>query len=328
MPVFRVVLVLAVLFGVSGIFAQGGELTAPGEMVAVGDHSVHLYCVGDGSPTVVFEAGLGDGSINFRSLQSRVGRFTRACAYDRAGYGFSEAGTLPRDMTTLVGELETMLAAAGEVGPFVFAGHSYGGVIALNFAYRNPGSVSGVVLIDSSHPDQLAALGAVPEVVAVQDMEIAGMAELVGAAEAGMLPAEAVLPGAPPVLSDALKQTWAELFVQPKQLKAMMAEYDSLEAALAQASGHVNIGDVPLIVLSRGIGLEGQLPAEALEGLGLTPQVLARFNAIWDDLQVDLTTLSTDSKRVVAENSTHYVYYGQPALVEAAIREIVREARP
>lgn len=323
----RTALLLATALTVGTALAQNDATTAPGELHTVGDHALHLYCVGEGSPTVILEAGLGDGSINFRSLQSRVARFTRVCAYDRAGYGWSDAGPEPRDMNALVGELETLLGEAGEAGPFVVAGHSYGGVIALAFANRNPGSVRGVVLIDSSHPDQLTALQAVPEVVAVQDLEIASMGELVGAAEAGMLPAEAVLPGAPPVLSPALQQTWAELFVSPKQLKALVAEYDVLEQALVQVRDHVDIGDIPLIVLSRGIGLEGQLPAEALDALGLTPAVLERFNAVWSDLQMNLATLSTDSKRVVAERATHYVYFGQPELVEAAIRELVREAR-
>jgi pimeloyl-ACP methyl ester carboxylesterase len=324
---FRAALLLATMLLVSAALAQDDPAAAPGAFVSVGDHALHLYCAGEGSPTVILEAGLGDGSINFRSLQSRVARFTRVCAYDRAGYGWSESGAEPRDMNTLVGELETLLAEAGETGPYVLAGHSFGGVIALAFTARNPEAVSGVVLIDSSHPGQMKALEAVPEVVAVQDMEIASLSELVGAAEAGALPAEAVIAGAPPVLSPALQQTWAELFVSAKQLKAMTAEYASIEDAFAQASRADDIGSTPLIVLSRGIGLEGQLPAEALDALGLTPEVLQRFNDVWSGLQVDLASLSTDSKRIVAERSTHYVYYGQPELVEAAIRELVREAR-
>lgn len=324
---FRAVLFLAVAITAGVVFAQGPSHGTRGELLSVGDHSLHLYCSGEGSPTVLFEAGLGDGAINFQSLQSRVARFTRACVYDRAGYGSSEPGPLPRDMAALVTDLEALLSAAEEPGPFVLAGHSFGGVVTLDFANRNPASVSGVLLIDSSHPDQLTALQAVPEVVAVQDMEIAGLTDLVDAAEAGLLPVEAVLPAAPAALSPGARQAWAEAFVTPKQLRATTAEYDSLEASFAEAASHVDIGEIPLIVLSRGVGLEGQLPSEALEVLGLTPDVLARFDAAWDALQADLTTLSTNSKRVVAERSTHYVYFDQPALVEAAIRELVREAR-
>lgn len=322
-----VTLLLCVSLCAATAFAQGVFSEAPGRSVSVDGRSLYLYCTGEGSPTVLFEAGLGDGSINFRALQARIAPFTRACAYDRAGYGLSDAGPEPRDLTASVSDLEKMLAAAGEDGPYVLVGHSYGGLIALGFANHNRGSVRGVVLVDSSHPEQLTALQSVPEVVTVQDMEIAGLADLVGAAEAGALPAEAVLPSAPSGLPAALQQAWAEFFVSPKQLKATVAEYDSLEASLAQAAARFDLGNTPLIVLSRGIGLEGQLPAEALDALGLTPDVLARFNAVWNGLQLDLTTVSTSSKRVVAERSTHYVYQDQPALVEAAIRELVRKAR-
>lgn len=321
------ILLFAVAATSGAAFAQGTSPVAAGGLHSVGDHSLYLYCTGEGSPTVVFEAGLGDGAVNFRSIQSRVARFTRACIYDRAGYGLSEAGPLPRDMTALVADLESLLAAAQERGPFVVAGHSFGGLVALDFANRNPASVSGVLLIDSSHPDQMTALQAVPEVVVAQDMEIAGMTDLVAAAEAGQLPVEAVLPAAPAALSPAARLAWAEFMTTPKQLRAAAAEYDSLDVSLAEVASHVDIGAIPLIVLSRGVGLEGQLPSEALEALGLTPDVLARFSAIWDGLQVDLTKVSTNSKRVVAERSSHYVYLDQPALVEAAIRELVRETR-
>lgn len=327
MFISRIAQILALFLALGAAAAQSSDLTAPGEMVDVGGHSLHMYCIGEGSPTVLFEAGLGDGSTYFRSLQLRTAQFTRACIYDRAGYGFSQPGPLPRDMAAIVSELETMLAVSGEPGPYVLAGHSYGGVIALNFANRNPGLVSGIVLIDSSHPNQLTALQAVPEVVAVQDMEIAGMAELIGAAEAGLLPAEALLPAAPPVLSAPLKRTWAELFVQPGQLRTVSQEYAVIESSLEQAAANVNVGSTPLIVLSRGLGLEAQLPAEALEPLGLTPDVLARFDAVWNALQIDLATLSSNSKRLIAYHGTHHVFYGEPALVEAAIRELVRRAQ-
>lgn len=325
--IFRLA-IISLALGLLGMAAAQSDLPpAPGTLVDVGGHALHLYCQGEGSPTVVLETGLGDAAINFRSLQARVAAFTRVCAYDRAGYGWSEVGPAPRDLDSLVGELETLLANGGVAGPYVMVGHSYGGLLALSFANQHPEAVSGVVLIDSSHPEQLTALAAVPEVVAVQDMEISGLAGVVAAAEAGQLPPEAVLPNAPPVLTAPQRDAWSRLFVQPKQLKTVVAEYDALADSLEQASGNVDIGSIPLTVLSRGIGLEGQLPAEALASLGLTPDVLDRFDAVWEELQVDLTSLSIDAKRVVAQDGTHYVHYGQPELVVAAIRELVNESR-
>lgn len=307
--------------------AQPALPAAPGRLVDVGGRSLHVHCVGEGSPTVVLETGLGDGSINFRSLQGRVAPFTRACAYDRAGYGWSDPADGPRDLNAVVADLEAALAAAGEPGPYVLAGHSLGGLYALGFARANPGDVVGVVLIDSSHPRQLRDLAEVPELLEAQDLEIEGMAAVVSLAESGALPPSLVRPNAPPVLSAQLQDVWAQLFVQPAQLRAAVAEYAAIEATLDQAAGALDVGDVPVTVLSRGVGVEAQLPAEALAALGLTPEVLGRSEEIWGALQQDLTSVSTASKRVVAERSPHYVYFEQPALVVAAIRELVTRAR-
>src|SRR5690606_39031613 len=111
------------------------------------------------------------------------------------------------------------------------------------------------------------------------------------------------------------------------QLRAAVAEYDAIDATMGQAAESLDLGDIPLIVLSRGVGLEGQLPPDARAALGLTPDVLQRFDEIWEGLQSDLVSASTDSKQVTAGQATHYIYYQAPTLVEAAIRELVREAR-
>lgn len=206
-------------------------------------------------------------------------------------------------------------------------GHSYGGVIALRFAADYPGSVVGVVLIDSSHPAQNEALAVVPELMALQDDEIAGLAGLVAVAEAGELPPELVLAGAPATLSPAMQLVWAEFMVSAKQLQAVLDEYESIDVSLDQAAQFLGLGATPLIVLSRGIGFEEQLPAEVAAAYGLTPAKLALADEAWDSLQANLAGLSELSKRVVAEKSDHYVYLQQPALVEAAVRELVTRAR-
>ena len=97
----------------------------------------------------------------------------------------------------------------------MLAGHSFGGLNMILFAAEHPDDVAGVVLIDSSHPEQTEALAEVPEMLAVQDAEIAGLGELAAAVEAGQVAAADVVADAPAELPDDLKQTWAELFVQP-----------------------------------------------------------------------------------------------------------------
>src|SRR5215210_7470543 len=127
----------------------------PGEMVDVGGYSLHINCVGQGSPTVVLDAGLGDFSAQWVWVQREVSGTTRVCAYDRAGMGWSEMGPEPRDAKQITSELHTLLKGAGIEGPYVLVGHSFGGMYMQTYAARYPEEVAGVALVDSStDPDQ------------------------------------------------------------------------------------------------------------------------------------------------------------------------------
>src|SRR5215211_5861166 len=122
----------------------------PGEMVDVGGYSLHINCVGQGSPTVVLDSGLGEFSAQWVRVQQEVSGTTRVCAYDRAGMGWSEMGPEPRDAEQITSELHTLLKDAGIKGPYVLVGHSLGGLSMQTYAHRYPDEVAGVVLVDSS----------------------------------------------------------------------------------------------------------------------------------------------------------------------------------
>jgi pimeloyl-ACP methyl ester carboxylesterase len=127
----------------------------PGEMVDVGGYSLHIDCVGQGSPTVLLDAGSGLFSAQWVRVQRQVSSTTRVCAYDRAGMGWSEMGPEPRDAMRITGELHTLLGKAGIEGPYVLVGHSFGGMYMQTYAARYPKEVAGVALVDySTDPDQ------------------------------------------------------------------------------------------------------------------------------------------------------------------------------
>jgi len=128
--------------------------TAPGKILEVAGHRMHLNCTGTGSPTVVVEMGVGDFSTDWVFIQNAVSKFTRICTYDRAGYAWSDPGPLPRTYPQINLELHELLAAAKEHGPFVLVGHSFGGPLVRSYTKLYPNEVAGLLLVDTIHEDQ------------------------------------------------------------------------------------------------------------------------------------------------------------------------------
>ena len=126
--------------------------TTPGALVSIGDHRLHLQCTGSGSPTVVLEPGLGGASSDMHWIDSAVAADTRVCVYDRAGRGWSDDADGPQDAAHIAADLHTLLDRAQIPGPYVLAGHSFGGLYVLSFAAQFPDEVAGMVLLDSTAP--------------------------------------------------------------------------------------------------------------------------------------------------------------------------------
>jgi pimeloyl-ACP methyl ester carboxylesterase len=156
---------LAVLCAACGGDSAVQTRTVPGEPGLQYDvDGVYLYllCSGRGSPTVVLEAGLGGTHHDWETVQPALGRTSRVCSYDRAGLGFSQLAPKGRTPEAKANDLHDLLSAARVDAPYVLVGHSYGGMLVRVFAAEYERDVAGVVMLDSSHPDQdsrfLAAL--------------------------------------------------------------------------------------------------------------------------------------------------------------------------
>ncbi|GAC1514740.1 MAG: hypothetical protein NVS2B16_21920 [Chloroflexota bacterium] len=139
------------------IWKAGAKFSPPpGTKVDVGGYSLYIHCTGQGSPTVIMDAGYSNDSGSWWHIQPKIARSTRVCSYDRAGRGYSDprpTGT-QRDGTQIVKELHTLLMKAHIDGPYVLIGHSMGGMNMRLFAYTYPHDIAGMVLIDPSHEDQ------------------------------------------------------------------------------------------------------------------------------------------------------------------------------
>jgi pimeloyl-ACP methyl ester carboxylesterase len=136
--------------------AARGSLEPLGRLIAVDGRLMHIVSAGTKSmtePTVLLEAGSFGFSADWAVVQEKLAaRGVHSVAYDRAGLGYSQPGPAPRDGLAIVSDLEKLLLAAREDGPFILVGHSMAGLHVHLFAGRNPGKVAGVVLVDAVTP--------------------------------------------------------------------------------------------------------------------------------------------------------------------------------
>src|SRR5215470_11356745 len=137
---------------------DAGRFPQEGRSIALGADSpgvsLNLNCSGQGTPTVVLDSGLGVPAAGWDLVQAEAAKFARVCSYDRAGYGWSSAGPMPRTTGEIVKELHALLEASGEKAPYVLVGHSFGGFNVRVYAGKYPADVAGMVLVDTSHEDQ------------------------------------------------------------------------------------------------------------------------------------------------------------------------------
>jgi pimeloyl-ACP methyl ester carboxylesterase len=152
---------IGILYQQIGLARDARRFPAPGKLVDVGGAQLHADIAGAGQspqpchperserfPPVVFEAGIGATSLSWRLIQAEVAKTSQTIAYDRAGLGWSDTISKPRDLWHLVEELRAMLNRANIPRPRILVAHSFGGLIALAYASRYPQELAGMVLVD------------------------------------------------------------------------------------------------------------------------------------------------------------------------------------
>ena len=266
-------------------------------LVDIGGRSLYLECRGEGSPTVILEAGAGNDADTWDAVAlgpdseqtavlPGVAAFTRVCAYDRPGTildsdrrSRSDPVPMPRGAADMVADLHALLGAAAVPGPYVLAAHSFGGLVARLYAATYPDEVVGLVLVDAAHEDYYDQLRAL------------------------LTPEQwTAFTAPPPGLTD--DPVFERL------------DIDASTSAMREAAAASPLRSLPLVVLTHGRPFDWPpgVPTAAVE-------------ALWLPLQEDLAALVPGGRLVVAERSGHFIPGDQPELVIEAIRQVVEAVR-
>jgi pimeloyl-ACP methyl ester carboxylesterase len=298
-------------------FPQEGKLVALGaEFPGV---SLNLNCTGTGSPTVILDSGLGVPAAGWDLVQPEIAKFARVCSYDRAGYGWSTAGPMPRTTEEIVRELHALLSISGEKGPYVMVAHSFGGYNVRVYTKEYPAEVAGLVLVDTSHEDQENLMPpsmrkAMAEMTAQleQQNKIASILITFGIARL------TARDDPQSKLSKDFLDKIKYLQLQRKFIDATTSEILSFSKSAEEVRGAGNLGDRPLVVLTAG------KPAEEKDlPKGVSVKEMREFQKTWnEDLQVREARLSTHGKQIVVPDSTHMIPMERPDTVVSAVREV------
>ena len=320
--------------------APGDDVyTRPGRIVAAADGArLNFYCMGSGSPTVIFDSGWEDWAPAWAVVQPRVAKWTRACSYDRGGAGFSSPGPMPRTSVRLADELHSALQTAGIEGPYILVGNAFGGDVARTFADLYMPDVAGLVLVEADASDV--------EPKAMEDADHEGDAKfLVRVRECR----DSVAAGKPlPLLSPRPGQphrTCAQQFFRglpdaewSSELNASLlhiaetnvAMYDAFFSEMEQMpwdeawlqQHRRSLGSRPLRVLTTGNHGVGHLPApDAQDPKHLEYEhQIALAQARWLEL-------SSNAKQIATPPSSEYIEFDQPDAVVNAIREVYDQSK-
>ena len=298
----------------------------PQRLVSLSDgRRMNLYCTGKGAPTVLLEGGWTVTTLWWRSIQARIGKTTRVCSYDRAGYGFSDAGRLPRSAKPIAQDLGRLLKAAGERGPYIVVAHSLGGLDARIFAHQHRRDVKGMLLIDPTVPGQVKTMGAVS---ASYRADMDGLTEAVARCSQGIIDgtikpdmreSRPCVDPASKSLPDAINAAHRAHQLSASYQRTAASELQSLDLSSREVEeDQRSYGAMPLIVMTAG---------KANFNPDLAPEEQAKLDAEWWRLHGQVVRLSSRGEHRLIAEASHFIPKDDPDAVVAAIDELVRKAR-
>lgn len=306
--IFIVVLAITgMIYQTAASEADRKNFPPPGNLIDVGGFKMHIYCVGEESPTVILETLSGGTSSYWGWVQPEVAKDARVCVYDRAGRGWSEPDPEPQSLARTVRNLHTLLVNANIQGPYVLAGHSIGGIYVRQFAADYPDEVVGLVLVDAAHPFQFDRD---PEILKENEgyLRIAKLFPMFARLGIGHLyfavGGEIDFSEMKEPQKSEIKAAWSS----PEYFASQYAETVAGKSIFTDAQELSDLGDLPLVVLTQETG--------AMSG--------------WMELQNELASLSTNSLHITVGGATHASLAFNPEHAQAvsnAVLKVVEAAR-
>lgn len=284
---------------------------------------MNLICMGEGSPTVILESGLGSHVFVWGLVQYKIARTTRTCAYERAGMGVSDEGPAPRDAVAVDSDLAALLRAGGLKGPYVLVGHSVGGYFVRLFADLHPKQVAGVVLIDPTIDNQKQLIGAIaarPSAPAQSNPpDPCGTAAQAGGLKPGTDIYKACVGEPPSFVSPALRAAIIAQEMRATTYRTTASEAGAIDQDSAETVAHRrSYGDMPLVVLTAG---------QPAKDPSLTEAQNQAWQKTWMQGHDDIAALSSRGQNRVVPGSGHFIQIQQPQAVIDAVDEVVGEVR-
>lgn len=305
------ILTAALELALLAAFAFGVSAAPPGRLIDVGGRYLHLHCLGSGSPTVVLEAGAAEGWYSWHLIQERLSKELRVCSYDRAGFGYSDPRPGQRTVAGLIEDLHTLLERAGEKPPFLLVGHSFGGDMVVRYNATYPDEVSGLVLVDASHPDAIKIRP--PEMQKlIDELSEKRPKQIAEWKKTGKWPEM----WAPEKLPESLRREVLKLSASQKWWEARYAEgrMPDFHGPILEKLRTI---DVPLAVI---------FATKTDKPKGWSDQTYTNYNEGRRALHKELASRSKDSEYIEAPTA-HHVHVDDPQLVMDAIRRVARRSQ-
>jgi pimeloyl-ACP methyl ester carboxylesterase len=303
----KFILYLLIALSVIGLIYQNyssyvddTKFSPKGQLVDIGGYKLYAHLSGRGNPTVIFDAGMGDSSLVWNKVIPEISKIAKVFVYDRAGLGWSEESPLPRTSSNIVEELYLLLKNTKTKGPYILVGQSFGGLNMQLFAKKYPDEVSGLILVDSAHDNNIQRI---PETSSLRKIVF----------KMGMWAAPIGIPRLYMSMSNPEEQA---------AKSTVKHQYTSLDEAAMYIDNMTflrnterDFGELPLTVIARNF------PSAVLEQKEST----SLRNIEWAKLQEELAQRSINSSLIFSENRQHSIHRNQPHIVIDVIKDMVSE---